>query len=178
MVTNANSFMDPNWVPGTDPGAEESAAVYRQLDSLRARHEAAEATEEGRKQITLRMRLRDVARAQGLARKLDVKYQTLLQELIADGLSRKEAELGLVPRGVQPVPTATEGAAVGRAEVEHLRSQFKELMKLMAALMTEVRTEKEPLEARVIQEAVNKLVEVAMVKAHQARDTVEQVTSR
>ena len=49
--------------------------------------------ESSRKPVTVRMKLRDLARLKGLARKLDTKYQTLMMELIAEGLDRREAAL-------------------------------------------------------------------------------------
>lgn len=49
--------------------------------------------ESTRKPVTVRMKLRDLARLKGLARKLDTKYQALMLELIAEGLDRREAAL-------------------------------------------------------------------------------------
>lgn len=45
--------------------------------------------ESTRKPVTVRMKLRDLARLKGLARKLDTKYQTLMLELIAERPARE-----------------------------------------------------------------------------------------
>lgn len=70
----------------SDPTAEDQEEFKRFL----AERPDEEAT---RKPVTVRMKLRDLARLKGLARKLDTKYQTLMMELIAEGLDRLETQI-------------------------------------------------------------------------------------
>lgn len=120
------NLMDPDWEPTEEVPDVAQQQAYAQLDGLRERHLAAEAQESGRKPITLRMRLRDVARAQSLARHLGVKYQSLLQELMAEGLARKEEELGLV--------VGTKAAKHAPSDVATLREMHEEVMAKLGEL--------------------------------------------
>ncbi len=69
----------------SDPTAEDQEEFKRFL----VERPDEEAT---RKPVTVRMKLRDLARLKGLARKRGTKYQTLMMELIAEGLDRLEVE--------------------------------------------------------------------------------------
>lgn len=92
--------MDPLWEPTREPTAEESVIVYQKLDELRMNHDTAEQIEAGRL-VSIRLKLRELARLHGLARLIGTSYQTLIQEFIVEGLARREAQLGLKARGVE-----------------------------------------------------------------------------
>lgn len=58
--------------------------------------------ESSRKPVTVQMKLRDLARPKGLARKLDTKYQTLMMELIAEGWIDEKQPSRVTDRAQKP----------------------------------------------------------------------------
>lgn len=90
-----NEEQELAWLSAIGPGVDEymsepTAEDQKEFARFLAERPDEEAT---RKPITVRMKLRDIARLKGLARKLDTKYQTLMMELVTEGLDRREADL-------------------------------------------------------------------------------------
>jgi len=75
--------------PVQEPSVSEAAPVEGELSG----DAGPDGQDAGRKAISLRMPVEDLARAKAIAEKLDTGYQTLLLEIIRDGLAEREVSL-------------------------------------------------------------------------------------